>query len=403
MKHTPMKRSTWARRPAPSEKELNREQRIAQWTRRAIDSVAEKSAEKKQGNRRSAHAVCAPVAIKKVAKFTRRGVIASVNDAVFAQPKEDVARSEKYRRLVAVCSVDDCGSKTIAKGLCNKHYLRLKNHGAVELPALVPRTAREALDAGSLAAASGCIEWQKCLREGYGRVFFEGRLHSAHVLSWERVNGPIPEDKQINHTCHNRSCINVDHLYLGDQVQNMADMREAGRARPVRGTAVATAKLDEVNVLAIRASSKSGAQLAREYEVSESLIRSIRQRQSWAWLEDPAVSFPKQNVVRSEEYRRLVAHLVCAHCGIVGYSQAAHPPPTAKGMKEDDRMCFPLCCARPGVNGCHYLYDQNKLMPREAMRIQAGIWADQVRTVISGMGMWPKGLPLWKEVNVSST
>lgn len=106
---------------------------------------------------------------------------------------------------------------------------------------------------------------------------------------------------------------------------------------------------------------------------------------------------PKEQHQRSEPYRRLVAGLPCIHCCIVGYSQAAHPPPTAKGMKEDDRMCFPLCCARPGVNGCHYLYDQNKLMPREAMRIQAGIWAKQVRTVIRGFGAWPKTLPLWEE------
>ena len=37
-----------------------------------------------------------------------------------------------------------------------------------------------------------------------------------------------------------------------------------------------------------------------------------------------AVSVPKEEIVRSEPYRRLVAALPCAFCGILGYSQHAH-------------------------------------------------------------------------------
>lgn len=71
MKHAPMKRSTWARRAAPAEKELNREQRLAVRAQRAIDSVADKGTGEKQGNRRSAHAVCAPVAMNSVAAIPK--------------------------------------------------------------------------------------------------------------------------------------------------------------------------------------------------------------------------------------------------------------------------------------------------------------------------------------------
>lgn len=69
--------------------------------------------------------------------------------------------------------------------------------------------------------------------------------------------------------------------------------------------------------------------------------------------------------VRSEKYRRAVAELACVACGIDGYSQAAHSNQLAngKGMgrKADDRAIFPLCACRPGVRGCHSLFDQGAL------------------------------------------
>lgn len=63
---------------------------------------------------------------------------------------------------------------------------------------------------------------------------------------------------------------------------------------------------------------------------------------------------PKGAYLRSEHYRRQVAGLPCAHCGIVGYSQAAHSD-AGKGamIKASDDTCYPLCCDRPGVSGCH--------------------------------------------------
>jgi len=90
-------------------------------------------------------------------------------------------------------------------------------------------------------------------------------------------------------------------------------------------------------------------------------------------------AYPKSNPVRSESYRRKVAALPCVHCGIEGYSQAAHPPPTGKGIKESDDLCFPLCCTRPGVTGCHVDYDQGRLMDRDDMRVMADIWARETQ------------------------
>lgn len=100
----------------------------------------------------------------------------------------------------------------------------------------------------------------------------------------------------------------------------------------------------------------------------------------------------KEVIGRSEPYRRLVAALPCAYCKISGYSQAAHPPPTAKGRKESDEDCFPLCCTRPGVLGCHAEFDQYRLLPASSMREQAKQWAAATRATIRRNGQMPKGL-----------
>lgn len=106
---------------------------------------------------------------------------------------------------------------------------------------------------------------------------------------------------------------------------------------------------------------------------------------------------PKEAPARSEAYRREVAKLACSYCEIEGLSQAAHPPPTGKGIKADDRECFPMCCTRPGTPGCHALFDQYKLMHTADMRDFAKAAAKDTRDLIDGNGMWPKGLPKWNE------
>ena len=102
----------------------------------------------------------------------------------------------------------------------------------------------------------------------------------------------------------------------------------------------------------------------------------------------------KDAPVRSEAYRRAVAALPCIACGIQGYSQAAHLPPEAKGMKQSDLLTFPLCCTRVGIAGCHQDYDQYRLFPRAAAMAVGRAWAADTQRRILAMGLWPKALPL---------
>lgn len=112
---------------------------------------------------------------------------------------------------------------------------------------------------------------------------------------------------------------------------------------------------------------------------------------------------PKENAVRSEEYRRLVAAMACKHCGIVGYSQAAHPNTNKGGaLKTDDRLCFALCTVHPVgsgfVRGCHEKFDQGALYDKATRRAIEPAWGADTRRYIIATGQWPKGLPMLEEV-----
>ena len=71
---------------------------------------------------------------------------------------------------------------------------------------------------------NGCLEFQGTIsKNGYGKIKILDKLVSTHRLSYELVNGKIPEGKMACHKCHNRKCCNVDHIYIGSALQNNSD------------------------------------------------------------------------------------------------------------------------------------------------------------------------------------
>jgi len=71
---------------------------------------------------------------------------------------------------------------------------------------------------------------------GYGTIRYMNKLWLAHRLSLKIFK---PEEYkpelQVNHKCSNRKCFNPDHLYAGNQVDNMKDLKEArasGKTKP---------------------------------------------------------------------------------------------------------------------------------------------------------------------------
>jgi len=129
------------------------------------------------------------------------------------------------------CSVDGCERVgRIARGMCIVHYNQMRASGALEL---LPRPSIEwRLWSRLIEQPNGCLDWPGgTSRNGYGVIYFDGKRVSTHRLAWELVNGPIPEGMVICHKCDNPPCCNPEHMFLGTQSDNLADMAAKHRGR----------------------------------------------------------------------------------------------------------------------------------------------------------------------------
>jgi len=79
------------------------------------------------------------------------------------------------------------------------------------------------INAKTHQAENGCVEWCGATRDGYGLIWYQGKLQSVHRLVWMLTFGSIPEGQQVLHKCDNRICVRIDHLFLGTQADNLND------------------------------------------------------------------------------------------------------------------------------------------------------------------------------------
>lgn len=138
-------------------------------------------------------------------------------------------------------------------------------------------------------ANTGCWLWSGAtIPGGYGCLRVDGRTQKAHRISWAIHRGEsLSPAVKVCHRCDTPSCVNPDHLFLGTQADNVADMVAKGRARGGRqvGSANPMASLNEgvvaeiLSVLGLRRFSQ--AEVAASYGVSPMTISRIARGHLW--------------------------------------------------------------------------------------------------------------------------
>lgn len=87
----------------------------------------------------------------------------------------------------------------------------------------------------------------------------------------------------VCHRCDTPACVNPDHLFLGTNVDNMADMVSKGRGNKLRGSAAGRALITESDVLEIIAlrGKMTGLEIAKMFGVSGQTVSAIHCGHSW--------------------------------------------------------------------------------------------------------------------------
>ena len=128
-----------------------------------------------------------------------------------------------------------------------------------------------------------CWEWTVAKNNmGYGTVRVKTKAWLAHRLWFQYVNGPIPEELEVCHSCDNPACVNPFHLWLGTHTENLRDAVEKGRIRT--GEAALGAKLRQQEGNEIRRLVGGGLSQSRagqRFGVAQSTVENIILGRTW--------------------------------------------------------------------------------------------------------------------------
>ncbi len=131
----------------------------------------------------------------------------------------------------------------------------------------------------------GCWLWTAATNEyGYGQFKIDGGMKLAHRIAWRLKHGHLPEELCVLHVCDTPACVNPDHLFLGTQVDNVADRNAKGRQAGAAGIKNRHAKLTESDVIRLRwlaARGLSYAVLGKRFGISGEQASAVARRKSW--------------------------------------------------------------------------------------------------------------------------
>lgn len=178
--------------------------------------------------------------------FNRYGTATPTDEQRRAMRKKPEPTAPKPFRL---CSVPDCGRKHKAKDLCRSHYMRTFYTGDARpgdpIAAIDPdplrRMATHLMPGGD--EHPYCWVWTGTRdKDGYGRIWVDGRVIQAHRRMYELLTGEqLADDVERDHICQNKACVNPAHgqsVSRGEHSRLTRERIKRSKAEGVTFTAV---------------------------------------------------------------------------------------------------------------------------------------------------------------------
>jgi len=137
-----------------------------------------------------------------------------------------------------------------------------------------------------LVNPNGCWIWKGGRdKDGYGIISIENKSRRAHRVSYEIFkNEVVPYVKNVCHTCDNPSCVNPDHLYVGEPYQNTQDMINKGRAR--FSGSLKTLNEDIIKrIFLLHSQGFTMSEIGRVFLISRDHVQQILERKIWAHVQ----------------------------------------------------------------------------------------------------------------------
>lgn len=130
------------------------------------------------------------------------------------------------------CSIDGCEKKHDSRGFCKVHAMRSRRS---EIPAGTPldqlrSPALEERFWAKVVKSEGCWNWAAAkVHNGYGVFTLPDQQQVAHKVAYRLCVGEVPEGYELDHACHNKSCVNPDHLRVVTRKQNIENRTKLQR------------------------------------------------------------------------------------------------------------------------------------------------------------------------------
>lgn len=198
---------------------------------------------------------------------------------------------------INVCKVDDCEVRRVRQGYCSRHWGYFSRYGtAVPDSNIKLKFYSKSLDETYehwviKNSIDKCWGWSGSINNsGYGYFSCRGEAKAAHRYSYEKNIGEINNGLHVLHKCDNPQCSNPRHLFLGTMSDNIKDAYSKGRRKPVpiesmpRGNNCHLSKLTENQVVEIKKMISNGignTEIAKLFGVTHQTISCIRNNKTW--------------------------------------------------------------------------------------------------------------------------